>query len=520
MTSGALGRNWEESLSAQPRLLRVGDGRIVLTGKAMLEGARQVAERLRVRGVVRSEAVPVFVANRASDLVAVLGVWLAGAVVVPIHQNASPDRVASIVTVSGARFLIDNGLPDAGPDGGTALSVAARTPSLADRIVDRSEGVTVLAHEARVFDLLQGAALVMFNSASTVAPRGVVIAHDSFQRKLAAIDTRHGFNAACRTQVVLPITISAGLWMTLLTLLRGGSVHLRQDFSPLPTLDAIAEDGITHVALVPAMLRALVAAEILDAVRDRAARIAALGRLTDIFTGGDVISASVIRAVTALFPGAVLTNGFGRTETGTCDLTTLAGDLEAHPGAVGRPTPGVRVRIVGEDGQPVAPGTVGELQILTPFIMSGYLGAPDMTRAAFDGNWFRTGDLAFAHADGVVEVLACRTEVMARGATKVYPQEVEQAFVGHPAVQDVLATGVPDPLLGERIHLAVVLRGSARPGVDDLQRWAAPRLETVKFPDQFHFTAALPIGGTGRFDRGRLRQMITDGRLPRSDELG
>jgi acyl-CoA synthetase (AMP-forming)/AMP-acid ligase II len=151
---------------------------------------------------------------------------------------------------------------------------------------------------------------------------------------------------------------------------------------------------------------------------------------------------------------------------------------------------------------------VGELQIRTPYIMSGYLDAPDLTAAAFQDGWFRTGDLARVREGGVVELAGRAKELIVRGGNKVSPLEIEQVFAAHPDVAAAMATGLPDPVLGERIHLLVVLRPGRTCGADALREFAAPRLPKFKRPDAFHFADALPLGRTGKADRGALRVLL------------
>jgi acyl-CoA synthetase (AMP-forming)/AMP-acid ligase II len=113
----------------------------------------------------------------------------------------------------------------------------------------------------------------------------------------------------------------------------------------------------------------------------------------------------------------------------------------------------------------------------TPFIMKGYLDAPDLTAAAFRGQWFRTGDLAEALPGGVVRLVGRSKELILRAGNKVSPLEVERAYLDHPDVAEALATGLPDPRLGEAIHLLVVAVPGRAPSPEALRGWAADRLD-------------------------------------------
>jgi feruloyl-CoA synthase len=173
-------------------------------------------------------------------------------------------------------------------------------------------------------------------------------------------------------------------------------------------------------------------------------------------------------------------------------------EREQFPGSIGRPTPGVRYRIEG-----------GELQLRTPFIMSGYLDDEALTNAALCDGFLRTGDLA-REQDGVVYLEGRAKELISRAGNKISPLEIEAAFADHPAVASVLATGVADTLIGERIHMLIVPRAGALPDEIELRRWGAERLEKFKRPDVIHFGPELPLGPTGKADRGALRRLLAE----------
>jgi len=159
----------------------------------------------------------------------------------------------------------------------------------------------------------------------------------------------------------------------------------------------------------------------------------------------------------------------------------------------------------------VAPGEVGELQLRSPFLLAGYLDAPELTAAAFQHGWFRTGDLARQHADGLVELMGRQKELISRGGHKLTPVEVEQALSAHPDVAAAMVVGVADAVLGERIHVLVVPRSGAALTVAALRQHLTGRLEKFKHPDAWHAADALPLGRTGKADRGALAALIADG---------
>ena len=155
---------------------------------------------------------------------------------------------------------------------------------------------------------------------------------------------------------------------------------------------------------------------------------------------------------------------------------------------------------------------VGELQIRTSFVMNGYLDEPELTRAVFAGDYFRTGDLARVRDDGCVELAGRIKDLIVRGGAKVSPLELDHVLVQHPGVAAALTTGVPDPVMGERIHALIVPRADARIDEKDLRAWIAGRMERFKWPDVYHFGRELPTGRTGKVDRSALRDQVIGGR--------
>ncbi len=475
--TGALGRQLDAALARFAPAIAARDA----TGAYGFADLDRAADALAVRlaGAAPNEPVIVAVSNRALDLAHFIGVWRAGGVAVPAHRAMPAAVLDGLVAASGARTIVGEA------DGGGVRRIAGRPPP------ERP--------------LLDDAAFVIFTSGSTGQPKGTVLSHDAFAGKLAAIDSWLGFDRATRVLLVLQITFSFGIWNALLTLLRGGLLALEEKFDADATVAALNRHAITVSALVPTMLRALLAR-----FGDGAPLAPALRQ---VLTGGEPLSAGLAEPVTRLFPAAELLDIYGLTETATCDLLLASTGGRRAPDALGRPTPGVACRIADEGGHELADGAIGELQLRTPFVMRGYLDAPEATRAAFHGDWFRTGDLARRGADGRISLAGRAKELIVRGANKIAPLEIEQAMQRHPEVAAALATGVPDALMGERIHLLVLPRAGARPSEAALREWAARQLERYKRPDVIHIGDALPVGRTGKADRARLREMILGGAI-------
>lgn len=456
-----------------------------MTFSELLSTAESVRRALLGAGLVACEPVHVRVSNHPLDFSAYLGVWLAGGVVVPVHRTTPEGVMAHVLAKTRARFEWD----------------ALRT----ERPLGQHTEATPPERP-----ILHGAALVVFTSGSTGLPKGAVLSHGAFAGKLAAIQSLLAFSERERTLLVLNITFSFGIWVALLTLLHGGCLLVRDKFSAAVFLRELQDERATRVAVVPTMMRSLILDVPPEELDPQARRLAAPGGLRDVLIGGETLGMGLGETLRTLFRPAQLIDIYGLTETSTCDFFLMPRDAARYAGCIGRPSPGVRFRILGEDGRPVAPGEIGELGIATAFVMSGYLDEPGPEPVA-DG-WFATGDLARERDPGVVEIAGRKKELIYRGGYKVTPQEIELACSAHPDVAAALAVGRPDARLGQRIHALIVPRAAGL-GAAELRAFLSNRLERYKQPDVLYFARELPAGRTGKADRGRFAAMLERGEL-------
>jgi long-chain acyl-CoA synthetase len=437
----------------------------------LLTLAERVRATLAGQGIAPNEPVHVVIGNRPSDLGALLGVWQDGAVAVPVHAAAAASTLERVRRVSRARFSVDGGRVDA---------IAPLPPP------DRA--------------LLRDAALVIFTSGSTGEPKGVVIGHRRLADKLSVLDPLLNIRSGDSVLLPLQLTFIFGLWVSLLSLSKGARLVLVPKFSSEAMTLGLGE--ATVLAGVPSVFRTLLSYPAVAAPKLRA-----------ILTGGEVLPPTLARALLQ-FAAATIHDLYGLTETGSCDFCLGPADQPQGFGTIGHPTDRVEFRLQ-RDGRTVAPGDTGELQIRTPFGMFGYLDNPELTAASFDGDYFRTGDLARLTAGGHVALIGRAKDIISRGGNKIAPLEIENLLAGHPDIAAALCAGVPDERLGEVVHAVIVPRAGA--GIDTvaLRDWLIARTERFKVPDVFHVRDALPSGSSGKADRRAITQLAAKAGDPR-----
>jgi len=338
------------------------------------------------------------------------------------------------------------------------------------------------------------AALVLYTSGSTGRPKGAVLSH------AALTFANHSWGGPViglrEDDVVLaalPLAHSFGLNGALLApLLAGVTVRLVERFAAEPVADLVAREGITVLPAVATMFH----------------------RLLEVpgFAGGPRLRLGVSGAAPCPWEiaeawrkrtGVRIVRGYGSTELFR-PVSYLAPDPTDYADCVGRPVPGVEVRVVDDDGRPVATGEEGELLIHTPAVMDGYLGNAEETGAVLTDGWFRTGDLARLTWDGYVTIVGRKRERIKRGGYSVFPAEVETVLLNHPAVAEAAVIGVPDDALGEEVAAWVALKPGVGADAEELITWCRERLAPFKYPRRVTLLAALPRSATGKILKARL----------------
>ena len=436
-------------------------------------------------------------------------------VLVPVNWRLTAGEVDHILRDSGTELLfVEHALAD------IARKVQADLPGLGTIVEldppDGSDhGFPAWKAEQPDTDLAPGTGqddpiVQLYTSGTTGLPKGVVLAQRSFfaiRDALACggldwIDWRPGD----RSLIGIPGFHVGGIWWAMQGFNAGITNVAMPRFDSADAVRLIKEQGITTVCVVPAMLRLLLAEPDVGP--------ADFATVRKIVYGGSPISETLLTEAIRVC-GADFAQIYGLTETGNTAVCLPPADHT--PGnqrlrAAGRPYPGVRVKIIDRDGNPVPVGEVGEVCLRTPARMLEYWANPTATAKTLLDGWIHTGDAGYLDADDYVYISDRLKDMIIVAGEKISPTEIENALSKHPAVAEAAVIGIPDERFGEAVCAFVALRPDWRIGPRDLLVFLRDSLATFKIPSRFEFVDQVPRNPSGKILRRELREKFWHGR--------
>jgi long-chain acyl-CoA synthetase len=345
-------------------------------------------------------------------------------------------------------------------------------------------------------------AALLYTGGTTGRSKGVMISHDALSSSAWAA-TATSYQQTVRSALLpLPLSHVYGLMVSVMSLHApdpGTSVLMRW-FDPAGWLTLAAEHRVNVSPLVPSMLQMLLQQPLEDY------DLSALVRLT---SGAAPLPGQVAADFARRLPHVEIAEGYGCTETAAIIATSPVG--AARAGSVGRPAPGVAVRIERPDATGAGPGEDGEICVRGPMVMTGYWHAPAETAEVMRGGWLHTGDVGHLDADGYLYIVDRIKDLIIRGGYNVYPRDVEDVLVAHPDVVAAAVVGKPDAKLGEEVVAFVQLRAGATTAPAELVDYARGHLSAVKYPRDVRVIEAIPLTSVMKTDRKRLRALVADG---------
>jgi len=479
----------------------------------LVERARRASSGLVKLGVDPGERVVVLMANCPEVPIAYNAIWRCGAVVTPVVFLISPPELTHILTDSAAVAVVTS--PELLA---TVTAAAAGSPAVRHVIVagGAPEPGSLPGHVRGVdFAELESAppgdivpvndddlATLMYTGGTTGRAKGVMLSHRNLHACSASAYEASYAEGITRAITPLPLSHAYGMIVTLVgyhATERGIGV-LQRWFDPAGFLELAQAHKVQRTALVPAMIQMLLAQPLEDAD---------LSSLVYVNCGAAPLAAETREQWERRVPGSEILEGYGCTESGAVISVNPPG--ASKPGSVGLPIPGFAVAIRDESDADVPAGADGEICARADGVMSGYWNSPEETAATLRGGWLHTGDIGHLDAEGYLYVVDRKKDLIIRGGFNVFPRDVEDALLEHPAVAMAGVVGRSDERLGEEVVAFVSLRPGGQATPAEITEFAKGRLAAHKYPREVHILDSVPLTSVGKLDRKALRGRLAHG---------
>jgi long-chain acyl-CoA synthetase len=482
----------------------------------------QVAAGLRDLGLGPGDHIALVCPNTPHFPIAYYAILKLGAVVVPLNVLLKPREIAYHLTDSDAKaMLVFEGTAEL-PLAQIARAACDDVPACRHLVVmtvdpkaappvDRAVTLGQLCHgQPKSFPAHASApddtAVVLYTSGTTGQSKGAELTHLNMtlnalaSRDMCAPPLDPGVDARNVSLITLPLFHSTGQTAQMNAGIAGGwTLVLLPRFDATAVLRAFQGERVNCWVGVPTMYWAL-----LQHARQQQIDLSeAAASLRICVSGGAAMPLAVLEGVEKTLGVRVL-EGYGLSETAPVACFNQL-HRPSKPGTVGLPIVACQVQVVDDQDRPLPAGERGEIVIRGHNVMKGYYKRPAETAEALRNGWFHTGDIGVIDADGYVSIVDRKKDMLIRGGTNVYPREVEDVLMTHPAVSLAAVIGVPDERLGEEVKAFVVLKPGASVGADELISWSREQLASFKYPRFVEFRDSLPLGPTGKVLKRTLK---------------
>ncbi|MEZ7238351.1 long-chain fatty acid--CoA ligase [Rhodococcus sp. GXMU-t2271] len=481
--------------------------------------ANRIANLLVAEGVAPGDKVALSCPNVPQFPAVYYGILKAGAVVVPLNVQLKPREIAYHLDDSGAAlYLCFEGTAElpVGEYGRAGFDRADRCRTML--LITRDpqapsplDGIATLAHAtAEQPDTFATAvrepvdtAVILYTSGTTGRPKGAELTHANMV--LNALTANRLFDSTPQRPdtylLTLPLFHSFGQTVTMNAALSvGATCVLMPRFDAPAALHLMDEHDITVFAGVPTMYWALLGA--LDAAKAAGVDVEKIARtMRRAISGGAALPVEILTQFKGKFDVQIL-EGYGLSETSPLAMFSDP-ERAPRPGSIGVPVWGIEAALVDEHWNPVHDG-VGELVLRGHNIMTGYLGRPEATAEVMRDGWLRTGDLARRDEDGFYYIVDRAKDLIVRGGFNVYPREIEEVLMTHPAVSLAAVVGVPDNRHGEEVKAFVIREPGAPITEPELIAWCKEQMAGYKYPRHIEFATVLPMTATGKILKREL----------------
>jgi len=486
--------------------------------------SERVARNLTARGVKPGDFVGVYMRRSVDHVTALVGIMRAGAVFYSMHHGLRLpqiryicERTRSTVILTDVHGLLSfagqpedaalNGLftlfstEPVRPFEETVLAPVMRAYSVCQLMPDATRQAP--ADDPPPTVVGQDAAFVLFTSGSTGNPKGVVIAHQDLVNRVVTESADYEIRSDDRLLSLLPFSFDVGCNQLFTALAKGAELVILNSWLPKDIATVVAKYGITGISAVPAIW-----AGVLECAANREIA-AAIDRVRYITISGGDMAPSQLSALRALLPSVQIFKTYGQTETFRTSMLKPA-DFSRKMGSVGRPVPGTDVIVVDRKGRPVGPGVRGQIVHRGDGVMLGYLGDKRATRVVLRPNPLQslvspfrqravfTGDTGYFDADGYLYLMGRSDKMIKTSGYRVYPREVSDHILRHPAVKDAVVFGVKHPTLGAALHCEIELKDGFSLAPSEMTTFLADKLPSYMIPVRIECVPSFPRTPSGK----------------------
>ena len=478
----SIGETFLATAARYPDKPAIIDGETALTYREYAGAALSVAAALGARNA--PERVALLMPTSAPFAIAFFGIILSGRTPVPLNFFLAGEELAFIVADCGARLVIASRFFEKQAEGIGAEAVLAE-----DFLPEALKSAPAKAAAANHF------AVIPYTSGTTGRPKGVLLSHGNILANVFACAEHFNFTSEHVILGMLPFFHTFALTTTLVVPAAvGATAVLLPRFEGSAAIRAVTRHKVTAIMAVPSMYRAL--------ARTLERADADMSRVRLPISGGEPLPEEVFETYQSRF-GVTIYEGYGMTETSP----VIAGNTPgaSRPLTVGRPLPGVEVRVVNDQGQDAGVNADGEIWVRGESVMEGYLNLPDETESAITGNaFFRTGDIGRFDPDGFLKITGRKKEMMISAGENIFPREIEIVLARHEAVAEAAVIGIPDDVRGEAPKAFVVVKPGKNATADELKEFCRQHIARFKVPSEIEFRDEFPHGPTGKILKQRL----------------
>lgn len=474
------------------------------TYQDLLNGSSTIASVLLENSAVVAEARIGFLIPAGFDYVRVQwGIWRAGGIAVPLSLSATSQELAYTLADSQTCVVL------------TTLAYIDKLQPLCGeysiKLLTIEQVAASNAGQLPQVDIYRRA-MILYTSGTTSQPKGVVTSHACIQAQIESLIAAWGWQADDRIPLFLPLhhihgiinILSCALWA-------GATVETYPRFDVELVFRQVADEAYTIFMAVPTIYVKLIEAIEALPTHQRESVIAGFTAMRLMVSGSAALPASVHEKWSQL-TGQKLLERYGMTEIGMALSNPYQG--ERRPGAVGRPLPGVEIRLVADNGSVINTlelaehNVSGEIQVRGPNVFYEYWNRPQATAESFQEGWFRTGDIAIVE-NGYYRILGrSSVDIIKSGGYKLSALEIEAALLDHPAIGECAVVGLPDNTWGEIVAAAVVLKGDAALSLDELRTWCTNRISHYKLPRRLLSVKQLPRNAMGKVTKPTVRALF------------